>query len=59
MAKNSQSSKGHTGKTSVGSGSPKRSSIGDSKKSMEILRKAAEIPPKTGTVSSGSKKSNS
>jgi len=44
MAKNPKPSKGQTGKT----GSVKRDSrIGDSKGSMENLRKAMEIPPKT------------
>jgi len=35
----------------------KRSDIGDSKGSMENHEKAAEIPPKTGSGSSSSKKS--
>jgi len=51
MAKNSKPSKGQTGKPTGGSGSSKQSHIGDSKGSMENLRKAMEIPPKTsGTV---------
>ena len=47
MAKKSQQSKGHTGSNQ----SRPKGSIGDSKESMNEQRKAAEIPPKTGSGS--------
>lgn len=56
MAKNSKPSKGQTGKTTGGSGTSKRSHIGDSKGSMENLRKAMEIPPKTISSDKSKKK---
>lgn len=52
MAKKSQPSKGQTVKRDQ---SRPKGSIGDSKGSMENLRKAAEIPPKTGSGSSSDK----
>lgn len=53
MAKNSQPSKGQTGKNDQ---SRPKGSTGDSKGSMDNLRKAMEIPPKTGSGSGSSKK---
>ncbi len=53
MAKKSQPSKG--GSWERDHSKPKDSQIGDSKESMNEQRKAAEIPPKTGSGSSSEK----
>ena len=49
MAKKSQPSKGQTGQKDQ---SRPKGSTGDSKGSMDNLRKAMEIPPKTGSGTS-------
>jgi len=53
MAKKSQPSKGQTGQKDQ---SRPKGSTGDSKGSMDNLRKAMEIPPKTGSDSSSDSK---
>lgn len=56
MAKKSQPSKGQTGRRSGDTKPSKGSHIGDSKGSMENLRKAMEIPPKTTSSDKPKKK---